>query len=84
MTVPGIAPAPLDEARHWTFTHFSVERLLAQSFGQGAGEVRTYGNLVTVTAFLYGLCAQELRADELATHDAEYPLIVAARVVKAR
>jgi SAM-dependent methyltransferase len=83
MTVPGIAPAPLDETRHWTFTNFSVERLLAQSFGQGAAEVRTYGNLVTVTAFLYGLCTQELRADELATHDAEYPLIVAARVVKA-
>ncbi len=83
MTVPGIAPAPLNETRQWTFTHFSVERLIAQCFGEGAGEVRTYGNLVTATAFLFGLCAEELHANELAIHDPEYPLIVAARVVKA-
>ena len=83
MTVPAIAPAPEKESRHWAFTRVSVERLLAQSFGQGAAEIRAYGNLVTATAFLYGLCAEELRPGELASHDSEYPLIVAARVVKA-
>ncbi len=83
MTVPAIAPSPVEEKRHWSFTRLSVEGLLAQSFGQQSAEIHTYGNLLIATAFLYGLCAEEMEARELATHDEEYPLIIAARVVKA-
>lgn len=83
LTVPGIAPSPVSEGRHWSFTHSSVERLLGESFGDRNGEVWTYGNLLAVTAFLYGLCAEELRPSELAVRDPEYPLIIAARYAKA-
>lgn len=83
MTVPGITPSPLGEGRHWSFTRLSAERLLDESFGGQNGEVWSYGNLMAVTAFLYGLAAEELRPSELAACDPEYPLIIAARWVKA-
>ena len=83
MTVPGITPSPVGEGRHWSFTRLSVERLLDESFGGRRGEVRTYGNLLAVTAFLYGLCAEELRPSELAVCDPEYALMIAARGAKA-
>ena len=48
----------------------------------GRWETSVYGNLLSCTAFLYGLAAEELRPDELHVADPEFPLIVAARVVK--
>lgn len=83
MTVPGISPSPAQEERHWGFTEFSIQRLLEDSFGGQTGQICTYGNLLTATAFLYGLSSEELRPDELAARDGDYPLIVAARCVKA-
>ena len=42
----------------------------------------TYGNLVSCTAFLYGLSAEELTSEELTYTDPQFPLIVASRVYK--
>ena len=83
MTVPAITPSPLAEQRHWSFTQFSVERMLDETFGAPNGEVWTRGNLITATAFLYGMCAEDLRRRELEYDDPEYPLLIAARAVKA-
>jgi hypothetical protein len=45
-------------------------------------DITTYGNVLSCAAFLYGLAAEELRPEELQAFDREFPLIVAARVVK--
>jgi hypothetical protein len=45
-------------------------------------DITSYGNVLACTAFLYGLAAEELNAQELHEVDREFPLIVAARVVK--
>jgi len=49
-----------------------------------AGQQRIvgYGNLLAAVAFLYGIAAEELRAEELAAYDPHYPVLAAARVVK--
>jgi len=84
MTVPGITPSAESEHRFWSFTPFSVRQLLGEVFATDCEDLSTYGNLMTATAFLYGLCAEELRAEELEAHDPDYPVIVAARSVKAQ
>jgi SAM-dependent methyltransferase len=67
---------------YWSFTPASLERLLQQVFGKQAVETRSLGNLLTVTAFLYGLSYKELTEAELARSDPEYPLVVAATALK--
>lgn len=66
----------------WCFTELSLQRALAERFGAGQVRTRSYGNVLTATAFLQGLAASELTADEYAHHDASYPVVVAARAVK--
>jgi SAM-dependent methyltransferase len=83
MTVPGIAPSSPRENRYWCFTDLSVQRLLGEQFQATNIQVFTYGSLLSATAFLYGLSAEELRPNELAARDAEYQLIIAARATKA-
>lgn len=67
---------------YWRFTSASARRLLGDAFGLGAVSVETYGNVLAASAFLYGLAAEELTADELAAHDPDYELLVAARAVR--
>lgn len=42
----------------------------------------SFGNVLTATAMLFGLAAEELEPQELAVHDPDYPMIVACRAVK--
>jgi hypothetical protein len=44
--------------------------------------VHVYGNVRTVTAYLYGLAAEDLNDRELNYHDPNYELVIAARAVK--
>jgi hypothetical protein len=63
-------------------------RVLAPALGQilertcpGAEvTVETYGNLLTATATLAGLAAEELSSEELEFRDDRYPVLVAASV----
>jgi SAM-dependent methyltransferase len=82
-TFPGISPVASEaETDHWRFTIESATRVFADRFGDGAVEVRSYGNVLTATAFLFGLASRELRAGELAVHDPRYGLVVAVRAVR--
>jgi SAM-dependent methyltransferase len=65
----------------WRVTKAGLEWLLASLPG-GRADTTTYGNVLSCTAFLYGLAAEELRSEELHVTDPEFPLIVAARVHK--
>jgi SAM-dependent methyltransferase len=87
LTVPGIAQASTYDRQHWgeywRFTGPAIERLLQESFVQGTVNVHTYGNILASVAFLNGLVQEDLLEKELAYHDPEFELIIAARAQKA-
>jgi SAM-dependent methyltransferase len=85
-TVPGISQISDEQWRDtwfWAFTPHSARRLFADAFGPENVEVQAHGNVLAATAFLNGMSAGELRAEELAHHDPSYPLLVTVRAVKA-
>lgn len=85
-TVPGISQmSPFDRDRwgeYWRFTAQSLGRLLGESFGSEHVEVEAYGNVLASTAFLQGLCTDDLRKDELDHRDQRYQMLIAGRAVK--
>jgi SAM-dependent methyltransferase len=86
LTVPGISQIDRYWADrggdHWRFTAYSLERLLQGRFGAENVIVRSYGNVKTAAAFLYGLAHEELAAADFAVNDPDYPVIVAGRAVR--
>ena len=85
-TVPGItrvaASEPERRSDWWRFTAASARRLAEDTFGAGAVEVETFGNVLSASALLYGLAAEDLRASELAAHDPAYEVTIGIRAVK--
>jgi SAM-dependent methyltransferase len=86
-TVPGISQIRRDgtesPAEYWRLTSASARRLFDPLFGADRVEVTTYGNLLSATAFLYGMAASELTGAELDERDDDYQVVVAVRAVKA-
>jgi SAM-dependent methyltransferase len=85
-TVPGISHVSGDEWRHgwfWAITPAGAGRLFGDEFGPDQVEVAGRGNVLAATAFLQGLSAAELRPEELAHDDPQYPLVVTVRAVRA-
>jgi SAM-dependent methyltransferase len=66
----------------WRFTAASCGRLFRDRFDEV--DVRTYGNVLTSAAFLFGLAREELSQQELDTHDEYFPSLVAVRASKRR
>ena len=86
VTVPGISRICRSEAERfgdqWRFTTQSLARLLGETFGSENVGVEAYGNVLSATAFLYGLAAEELRPEELDHRDPDYEVVVAARAIR--
>jgi hypothetical protein len=85
LTVPGVSSVDRGEwggTWYWSFTPASLGRLLRKQFPETAVSVTTYGNVLSATAFLYGLAEDELRPHELLACDPQIPVVVAARAVK--
>ena len=66
----------------WRFTPVSIRRLLTEHFSPQAITIRVYGNVCVASAFLYGLAAEELSAEELDYIDDDYPVTIAVRAVR--
>jgi len=86
LTTPGISQIDRGEwgdTWFWSLTPAAVRRLLG---GREWSDLRveSHGNVLAATAFLQGLAADELTLDELSTRDLAYPVIVTARVARAR
>jgi SAM-dependent methyltransferase len=84
LTVPALGRHDARQGFHhdrWRVTRTGLEWLLTTLEGS-RWETMVYGNLLSCTAFLYGLATEELSAEEVHVSDPEFPLIVAARVVK--
>lgn len=88
LTVPGISPLVTGHMISgvgedwWRFTGRSVGYEFGNVFGHGQVEVQTYGNVLTATAFLHGLVAQELTAEELHYHDPAFEVMIGVKAVK--
>jgi SAM-dependent methyltransferase len=81
-TASRIAPRYGLETDYWRFTPLGCAALVGERFGESQVTTRAYGNVLTSMAFLMGLSAEELRAEELAYHDPYFPLLAAVRAVK--
>jgi SAM-dependent methyltransferase len=68
---------------YWRFTSMAAARLFEDEFGPGHAHVEGHGNVLAAVAFLHGLCAQDLREDELGVDDRDYELVIAVRAQRA-
>jgi SAM-dependent methyltransferase len=83
VSVPGISR--LDRGRWpdlWHLTPASAERLFGEAFAGGDVEVEARGNVLTATAFLHGLAAEELPPGAFAIDDPIFPVSVLVRARK--
>jgi SAM-dependent methyltransferase len=83
-TVPSVSriiPGCMD-SDYWRFTGASCARLFGEVFAPDKVIVRTYGNVLTVIAFLTGMATEELRPRELDYDDQDFPLLVTVRAEK--
>jgi SAM-dependent methyltransferase len=78
LTVPGITPIGKDPFNwYWSFTSFSMREISYEQFGSDNVQVETYGNVLSASAFLYGLGRGEISLKDLMIHDPSYQVIVA-------
>lgn len=88
VTVPGISPVIRggliagEGEDWWRFTARSAQYAFAQVFGAANVEVRSYGNVLTTTAFLHGLVQEELTREELEYHDPDYELVLGIQAAR--
>lgn len=68
---------------YWRFTPTTCKILFERTFPGGEFEVRGRGNVLACVAFLMGMAAEELKAEELETDDPFFPLLVTVRATKA-
>ena len=67
---------------YWRFTDKAAQRIFAEVFPPEQILVQTFGNVMTVTAFLYGLAAGELSPETLDYHDPDYQVSIGVKAVK--
>lgn len=67
---------------YWRFTSLSVRTLIAEAFPAEGVDVKAHGNVLAAIAFLHGLAAEELEAEELDYCDPDYEVLITARAVK--
>lgn len=88
VTAPGtISAIDGDDDEHfgwfWGFTRASLRALLDASFPDCRIAVEAHGNVLVATAFIQGLAAEELTAEELDLYDERFQIVVTGRVEKA-
>jgi len=86
LTVPGISQIDRGEWGEnwfWSLTPASLRRLAAERFGPAQVTIEAHGNVLAATAFLQGLACSEVSAAKLDIYDEAYPVIVAARAIRA-
>ena len=67
---------------YWRFTSLSARRMFEEVFEASDVTVEAYGNVLTASATLYGLAAEDLRIDELNARDPNFEVLIAVKAVK--
>lgn len=87
VTIPGVSYVSLDQWKdywHWAFTTLSTKKLFGEFFPQSNLEIELHGNVLSSTAFLQGIAAEELKSQELNYQDPRYPIIITLKAVKPK
>ena len=79
---PGHPEKPDRWPWYWTFTVAALRRLMEDQFGSDAVTAEARGNILTATAFLYGLALEDIDRSDLNVDDPRYPVTIAARAIK--
>ncbi len=86
LTVPGISqicrPDIDSWGDYWRFTTLSVRRLFEEVFDAANVTVDCYGNVLTASAFLYGLTLEDLSRRELDLHDPDFQVTIGVKAIK--
>ena len=86
ITVPGIKPLCEYDDRnwgeYWSFTAKSIKRIIEEVCDIQDADVKSYGNVKTATAYLYGVCVEDLSSADFIDNDERFPFIIAARISK--
>lgn len=67
----------------WRFSDMSSRELFERHFGKEI-EVICFGNLISATAMLHGLAAEELQREEIFHSDPDYQLLIAVKAIRQR
>ena len=67
---------------YWRFTDISIKKAFEEVFGDGNVETEVYGNVLSATAFLQGISAEELTKEELFYKDNDYQVTICIKAVK--
>lgn len=80
ITVSGIGQISRYDADRWgSFYNFhegAMHALFEPVFGKENVIVRSYGNVKTAIAMLYGLCCEDLATEDFEAADEDYPVII--------
>ncbi|MDT0648297.1 glycosyltransferase [Zunongwangia sp. F260] len=85
ITVPGISHIAQDgwgKYWLWSFTDASMQRLMEEYFPSKNISVKTYGNVMVASAFLYGMGLPEINKKDMDVHDPHYQVIVSVMAIK--
>jgi SAM-dependent methyltransferase len=84
-TVPSVSRVPAESAglHYWRFTDASCRELVRREFQDEHALVVSYGNVLSCTAFLAGLSAEDVPRARLERQDSRFPLLVAIRAVRS-
>ena len=86
ITVHGISQLSLYDYRnwgeYWRLTDIAMSQLLEKYFQKEKIDIKTYGNVKIATAFLYGLCQEDLDENDFSYNDKQFPVIITATVKK--
>ena len=86
ITVPGIKSlCTFDDdnwGEKWSFTKKSLKQIFEPVFGMENVQVNSYGNVKISTAYLYGVCAEDLNEKDFDYNDEMYPFILTMKLRK--
>lgn len=86
LTVAGISQTSDHDVQNWgdfwRFTSWSLTNICREAGPWRGIDIQTYGNVLSSSAFLYGVAAEELESEDLAHVDPHYQLIISARLRK--
>ncbi|MEX0779711.1 MAG: methyltransferase domain-containing protein [Balneolales bacterium] len=85
LTVPGISQIEGGEwgkMWYWSFTERSMERIFEETFSGADTTIDKYGNVLTASAFLYGVGKGEVTQKELDYKDPLYQVLITVKATK--
>lgn len=86
ISVPGISQIVPEEMEYcgdwWRFTRLSLRRLFEEVFRAEDISIESCGNVLAAVAFLHGLAAEELKAEELDFRDPDFEVSILLKAMK--